>query len=278
VESYSNNERWFIVRYARGSGGKFLLNCFTQYDKLSSWVEGHTKQQRIDSYVSTFPNDTNIPWVKDEIVSPYNLDFFSRTFSRGHNLSLYEFDKAVTTSANQKFFDDWNNNKIISEISLSQEIPNFWKYAKNITIKVDDIELYKSLLFSKPFYIEGNTLTSTCDSPLGESKCTTHKKFAEKFDNEWFWENPDFDYIFDNYVVKQEWYKPVIEFNKQSDNFINLTDLFDVKKVFSFVDSYSDFFEEKIPYENIEKLHSQWIDITQKFIDIYENTRLRKSI
>lgn len=261
-----NTNQWLIFNYIIGAGGKFLANCFFQFDAVANWYASNlSKQQRSEIYINLL-NNAKESWITTEPDQPWNLNFYSRAWPRGSTTSIEDFNRQVELTASDYFKQCWNNKQVITDFWHKGYRPEFWNQATWITINIDDIELYKKILFSKTYTYDSKSLkvTSWDQSPSTGSLANLENK--QKYQNQWQWENVTSIDDFINQEVKQlEWYATWNEHTVYT-NTINLTDLFNVDKLYGFITQFEDMFQESIDYNTIKQLQAAWSDATLKRI------------
>lgn len=263
--NYASNQ-WLIVSYSPGAGGKFLTNCFMQFDKIASWNGIISKTDRVNYFLNSLPDDNSDSWIKEEMTSPWGLNFFSRMHPRNNNMQPLEFNQNVSQHATDYFHECWNNNNIILDYWQKSKLPAFWKEATEASIIIDDFDLYKKLLFSKPYTFKDNIVKSLCDNPDAHSTSVTGNQNAKLFANKWiFNEVNNTDTFFEEELRNKCWFKGRMELSP-NEHSINLTDLFDYELLCAYLERFEDLVGEKLPRENIKQMHTAWLSKTNKFL------------
>ena len=263
-----NNKQWLIVDYSPGAGGKFLLNCFMQYDKVAHWHGKMSKEDRVYAYLSTIPMSNSSSWIKNEMTSPWGLDFFSRAHPRNNNISNDGFNQLVLEHATDYFHTCWNDGNIIPDYWQKASLPGFWSNAIEASILIDDFDLYKRLLFSKPYTYtkEDCVVKSLTDNPNDHSTSISGNKNAKRFNNQWVFNDVDnIDDFFETELKDKCWFIDRLS-KPQSQTSINLSDMFDTNKLCVYLESFEDTFGETLPKNNIIKMHTPWLIKTDEFL------------
>jgi len=136
-------KKFLIVRFAPGSGGKFLSTLFQCSDSVHAWDEDLTlaKQEKdyekIFSYVSSKFTTNFEDWQKIEPEVPYQTDFVSNRFPRGDDIT---FEQAQTLLINDsKYQHDFNTNGQIVLILNKSQVPQWiWGQANIVNILIDN--------------------------------------------------------------------------------------------------------------------------------------------
>jgi hypothetical protein len=263
--NYVSNQ-WLIVSYSPGAGGKFLTNCLMQYDKIAHWHGIMSKTDRVNYYLNSLPDVNSNSWIKKEMTSSWGLNFFSRVRERNNNMQPLEFNQNVSQHATDYFHTCWNNNNIILDYWHKSTLPDFWKEATEARIILNDFDLYKKLLFSKPYTFNDNTVKSLCDNPIAHSTSVTGNQNAKLFNNKWiFNEVNDIDTFFEEELRDKCWFKGMMDL-AANDYSINLTDLFDFELLCAYLERFEDLVGEKLPKDNIKQMHTAWLYKTNKFL------------
>lgn len=264
MQNYDTNQ-WLIFNYINGAGGKFLTNCFFQFDKVANWYDTNlTKQQRAEVYLQSLTLNNNI-WLATEPDQPWGLTFFSRTYPRGQNCDIESWNRQVDQHTTEYFKNCWGDQKIIADFWHKASRPTFWSKSTWITIKVDDWELYKSLLFTKVYdYNKHNkTMINQMENPtLGSD---SNKKYKSQFQNQWYWENiTDIDSFIKDEIFQKPWYQSWQgHVDYDNNNTVNLTTLFDLDKLWKFLVKYEPMFNDSLDFNIIKSLHQAWVQATE---------------
>lgn len=259
MENY-DSPQWIIFNYINGAGGKFLANCFFQFDAIANWYSTNlTKNQRADAYIKKLENIKD-DWMMNEPHQPWGIDFFSRSYTRGSDINIQDWNQKISTRSSSYFNECWSKNLIISDFWHKKERPQFWSKARWITIQVDDFNLYKTLLFTKIYNYDKTqkTVISYVDYPIIGT-------YGDQYQNQWQWNNVyDVDEFIEKYVSDKPWYR-----NWQVDDSIccpdtiKLTELFDLSKLWKFLSRYESLFQDKLDFNVIKSIHTVWVKQTE---------------
>lgn len=260
-----DTDQWLIFNYINGAGGKFLTNCFFQFDKVANWYGlGLSKQQRADRYLESLTSNNNV-WLSTEPDQPWGLNFFSRTYPRGQTCEHAIWNQQVERQSSDYFKKCWSQKKIIADFWHKGTRPTFWSDATWITIRVDDWELYKSLLFTKVYDYNKHekTVINQMENPMLGSD--SNKKYKSQFRNPWHWTNiTDIDSFIKDEIFQKPWYQSwqgTVDYDK--DNTIDLTHLFDLDKLWSFIVKYEGMFDDSLDFNTIKSLQQAWVQATE---------------
>jgi hypothetical protein len=144
----NQNKKFLVIRFAPGSGGKFLSILFQCSDSVHAWDDElvAAKQQKdydkIFNYIiSKFTTNFN-DWLKIEPEVPYQTDFVSNRFSRGDDIT---FDQAQQLLANDsKYQHDFQNRGQIALILNKPQVPAWiWDMSNVVNILIDTKESKK---------------------------------------------------------------------------------------------------------------------------------------
>lgn len=254
-----NTDQWLIFKYPIGAGGKFLASCFFQFDKIAHWAQSPlTSTQTIDWYTKSLPASIHDPWPQKEIDTPWVLPF-SRAWPRGENLTEQEFNSYLDLSQNDYLKKSWADGKVIADFWHKDITPNWWTCANWITIAVDDMVLYKKLIFSKPFEYNAQEKTIVFQDQRPDLGRQQNKAQKTQFKNQWLWENiSDPEQFYQEYIIHLPWYQTWNFTQVPTTNYITLTELFDVDKLITFMLQYQDMFNQHIDQNFIRAMHNTW--------------------
>jgi hypothetical protein len=120
--------KFLIVRYAPGSGGKFLSCCLQLSSSVNCWDPEleQLKSSNPELVVGWFQNHFTRDWVnylKLEPEVPYKLGFISNRFNRGNDIDFDTLIANVKQSNDQYFLDHCYNNKSTVLILNKSAIP-----------------------------------------------------------------------------------------------------------------------------------------------------------
>jgi hypothetical protein len=261
-----NTNQWIIYRYPVAAGGKFLTSCFFQFDQVAHWSKQQlSTNDTIAWYKNSLPEDTNAAWAIKEIDTPWVIPV-SRSFPRGELLTEDEFNEQLHDTENNEYFNQvWQQKKYILDFWHKYEKPIWWTNANWITIVIDDMDLYKKLIFSKVFEYDPIKKTVIFHDQRPDLGRPIEQQMKKNFCNPWFWKNvPDKESFFNEVVIKFPWYQSW-DFNAVPDaNYILLSDLFNTDRVYKFLLEYEELFQQKVDYDYVRQLHNIWTESTIK--------------
>lgn len=187
---FNSDKKFLVVRFAPGSGGKFLsilLQCSNSvhaWDDILTQAKQESNNDKILDYVaSKFTTDfTN--WQKLEPEVPYQTDFVSNRFPRGDDITFKEAKKLLSTDV--KYQCDYNNSGFISLILNKSQVPAWlWDRSIFVNILIDTPESKKWFYrarFAKQFIRNKNSYIIKQEH---EDYCSTKRSaLASKFNNE----------------------------------------------------------------------------------------------
>jgi len=260
-----NTDRWTIIKYPPAAGGKFLACCFMLFDNVAHWsTKSKTQEETVNWYKTSLPSNKEI-WFKKEIDTPWVLPA-SRLWPRGSDLSESEFWKKFNDNVDPWFQYCYDQDKFIVDFWHKQKRPTWWPHALWVNIVVNDIDLYKDLLFSKVFYFDQETKTVTWLSQapgLGRPATLLGKSI---FQNQWQWTDIESrDQFYNDVIVKIpgfDWDFSVVDL----ENHILLTELFDVDKLETFLLKFENVFDSRLDTDRFRELHQSWVSVTKQQI------------
>lgn len=186
-----SDKKFLVVRFAPGSGGKFLsilLQCSNSvhaWDDILTQAKQENNNNKILDYVaSKFTTDFTI-WQKLEPEVPYQTDFVSNRFPRGDDITFEDANKLLSTDI--KYQCDYNNSGFISLILNKSQVPSWLQdRAIFVNILIDTPEskkwFYRSRFAKQFIRINKNSYIIKQDH---EDYCSPKRSIlASKFNNE----------------------------------------------------------------------------------------------
>lgn len=202
--NFDDPGRWVILQYRPGTGGKFLCACLMTIDRIAHW------DSRVEHNEITFKDWVDTQWLQPEQskwiayepLHDWYTTFFSRTFPRGNDILLDEYNQAMNAGASPYLKELWAGNKLILDFVNKETFPIWWQDSYHITLDAEpNCPTHKKFLLSKiyPYNTETKMGTSMMDKPLDENKYQNARVFANPyefgpFESEDAW----YDYIWAN--------------------------------------------------------------------------------
>jgi len=260
MNNYNTNQ-WLILHYPQAAGGKFLASCFMMFSRVANWKGKEASPEEIvDWYVNSLKSPDN--WYASEIDTPWVLPA-SRLFERGSHLSNNQFWQSF--SPDLWFLQSWQQKKIIVDFWHKPIMPTWWSNANCVSIVIDDLKLYKKLLFSKVFQYnkQNHTMIWLSQIPsLGRPAANQNKL---RYKNQWIWNDvKDLDEFYRDVICNIDCFKwiPTVS----TSNSIALTELFDVNKLLTFLLKFENQFSDNLNINGVKQLHKYWADATTKLL------------
>jgi len=145
--------------------------------------------------------------------------------------------------------------------------PAWWTQAQFVSIYVDDMDLYKKLMFSKLFEFKNSTVICHDQRPdIGRPMNQGQKKI---FQNQWLWENVNsIDEFYNKQVPKFPWHQSW-NFNQvPAGDYIALSELFDSNLVYKFMLTFEERFNQTVSKNYINSIHQIWKTTTLNKINL----------
>jgi len=160
MTNYNDPSKWIILQYRPCTGGKFLCAALMTIDAVAHWCE--SVENKVETYVAwthrQWQHNSTHYWLAHEPLHEWNLRFFSRTFPRGEDVTLADYNHLVETSASSYFKKVWNSDKLVLDFIHKSSIPAWWQ--QSYIIKLDakqNCPLHKRLLLSKIYPYDADT-------------------------------------------------------------------------------------------------------------------------
>jgi hypothetical protein len=252
---FNDPSRWVILRYRPGTGGKFLCACLMTIDKIAHWdARVEHKEITFQAWVDTqWRQPEQSKWIAYEPLHDWHTTFFSRTFPRGNNISLDEYNRAMNAGASPYLKQLWAGDKLILDFVNKETFPAWWQESYHITLDAEpNCPTHKKFLLSKiyPYNTETKMGTSMMDKPLDENKYQNARVFA----------NP---YEFGPFNSEDEWYDYIwktdfrLNFNlNHSDLLVN--DLLDYSQLRAYISKVACDLDSSFDESDLDYLFNYW--------------------
>lgn len=259
-------DRFLLLQYPNGAGGKFLLSCLFLFDEIAHWeidVE-QGKKTHLDWCYRTWPKKIS-QWLIAEPNQPWQLDFYSRRWFRGNNLSKDSFNLAVAQHASSYFHDCWQQGKIITDHWHKRSLPEFFLDARRIEILLasDDLEIYKFCTKNKLFFWNQSKQAVYCapDAPEYAYNSRTLKHVQHFKNPVWIGGYRDYDSFFYEYLLQQHFVKPFVQAVPDPDCISSLTfmDLIQRDRFVTVIGKLEEYFGQKIDLDMVLQTHALWL-------------------
>jgi hypothetical protein len=247
----NNPEKWLILQYDVGAGGKFLATALTTIDAIAYWspdVEFGRKPfaEWLDTQWTATNNEN---WLDTEPLPTWNqsLNFFSRSLPRGNDLTLKEFNTHIN-NVNDSYFKYVWENKILVDFIHQVELPVWWQNSKIVRLLADVRDpTYQQSLLHKVLPFNDGIGICNLDKPND-----VNPNMA-KFNNQW---------KYTNFASANEWLDYMLEtdsrFSSVSQHYrdadLMFNDLSNRTKLFDFVHSVAEYYNSTVDVNNLEIL------------------------
>ena len=254
-----------IVTYPHGAAGKFFLTCLSLFDEIACWSPQvqHNKLDFITWVENCWPEVT-YTWVKYEPNQPWGISFYSRTHSRGNELSCDQYNKEVQANASDYFFECWNNGLTIIDHFHKRTVPDFHQSAKRIEILVTDECMldYQKMVREKLWsWDDANKVgISLLDLPeLAHNE--VNKGHRLKFNNPVHVAGYNsFEELFENHILNLPSIKPFVNVEPDLSTITSLTfsDIVNCDRFVSTMNRFEDYFGQKLDTDKLVELQTLW--------------------
>lgn len=175
--------KFIVVRFAPGSGGKFVSTLLQLSPDVNAWNDQIKTDHALAWFQLHFRNNFE-DWLKNEPEVPYATGFVSNRFNRGDDIPLSQALDRLSTDT--LFQAHWANNKKICLISNKSQVPNWIQdQCVFVNLVIDNVKaqkwchrcrLHKQFLLAEP-----NTWIIKQDHP---DYCSSARSvLAQKFNN-----------------------------------------------------------------------------------------------
>ena len=235
-----------VVRFASGSGGKFVSSMLQASPDIACWnskVESYKGSDQSETKFVEYINDAftfdAAKHLRNEPDLPYQFDFYSGTFDRGANITYKQYCEFQTENYFKQHVQD---NKHANLILHKSKIPEFMKGAIFVNIIIDSeraLDWAQKMLWLKHYEIvDQHTVKrkhhdpETCAIKRSQlikkyfvgSSLVTVNNVKEFFDQE-IVQNPEFKLFFSEEKLLQDVSNTnVTNFNFYLDNIFSCAD------------------------------------------------------
>ena len=253
--NYIDPARWIVLQYRPGAGGKMLLLCLMTIESIAHWdpeVDDGTIAP-INSLHKYWNISKSTHWISTEPLVHWHSKFYSRSYARGDDIELDEYNSLMNRYADNHFKKCWNSGKLLLDFSHKSPIPKWHNGSLWLKLGANpNDQIYKKILLSKLFPWDPITGIGTC---LPDKPVVNQSENVLKFDNQFEFgpfNNSDewYDFIWNNYrTLKFDIENPDIMFQ----------DLLDIEKVEKFVKTIANRLKSKYNANDLYAIHDYWL-------------------
>jgi hypothetical protein len=195
----------------------------------------------------------NYKWIAHEPLHIWNIRFFSRTFPRGEDLDIDDYNKFMSSSS-EYFKDVWKSGKMVLDFIHKENVPQWWQKSKIIKLDAQsNCPVHRQFLLSKiyPFDPVTNKGMIMMDHPLAENPSPN----ARVYNNQ---------YEFGPFSSEDEWYQHIwktdfrLNFNIDSPDIL-LNDLLSWNSLSNFVTQVAKDLSTSVNYQDLRYVFDYWI-------------------
>lgn len=249
--------RWLVLQYRPGSGGKFVSACLQTIQCIAHWdpMVEHGEISFIDWVNQQWTHKTADKWIAYEPLHVWETTFFSRTYARGNDLTLSEYNRLMNDQASSYLKEILMGEKLILDYMCRPSMPIWWEQANILKLDApSDCEIYKNFLLNKIYPYDSITKKGVVmlDKPLDDNKYQNARLYNNQFE-------------FGPFESADEWYH-YIRFNDFKLNFpienpdMFTKDLLDYSKVELFISQVASQFNSVFNKDDLKYLHEYWIN------------------
>ena len=263
TEYQHNADKWLIIQHKPAAGGKFLAACLMTIDAVAHWdqaVYQHTK-----SYTTwvdeSWSQDRLDKWIAYEPLHDWEVRFFSRTWPRGNDLTIKDYNQLIVT-ASDYFKEVWLSDKRVLDFIIKEQIPAWWTDSK--LIKLDarpNCAIHRKMLLSKLYPWDPITGIgiNMLDHPIEENKSKNAQKFANQ-------------YKFGPFDDIDQWYKFIWDNDFRLNFTINnpdiyLDELLEWHRLQPRILKIADELNSNIDIGNLKYIYNHWITKNKQILE-----------
>jgi hypothetical protein len=255
--NYFQPDRWLIVQYRPGSGGKFLLCALQTIEAVAHWdprVE-HNEITFIEWVNQQWLHRGSDKWIAYEPLHIWDTTFFSRTYPRGNDIGLKEYQLAMDRCANPYLKEILLGNKLILDYNCKTELPIWWRDSTILTLDAPiDCPIYQNFLLNKiyPYDEKSKMGTIMLDKPLDDNRYQNAKVYNNQ-------------YVFGPFNSAAEWYSHVrntdfrLNFNISNPTILT-KDLLEYNLVEQYITQIANRLNSSFNENNLKYLHNYWLN------------------
>lgn len=264
--NYLDSSRWIVLQYRPGTGGKFLCAALMTVEQIAHW------DHRVEHNEITFQDWVNEQWthcnenhwIAYEPLHQWDIRFFSRTWPRGENLTLNDYQSLMSTSSDY-FKELWQTDKFILDFLNKPCVPVWWNDAYIVRLDATPgCKIHRQFLLSKiyPYSKDIKKGMYMMDHPLPENPSPNARVYN----------NP---YEFGPYNSEEEWYDYIwnndfrLNFNMMPADVL-LNDLLDFDCVDQFISTVANKLKSTYSKSNLEYLWNYWIEKHKNILKIID--------
>lgn len=257
MNNFIDPAKWLILQYRPGTGGKFLCACLMTLECIAHWdprVEyGEITYQDWVRTQWTPPHQSK--WIAFEPIHSWDNTFFSRTFPRGNDLNLFEFNLLINYHSSDYFKEVWASGKLVLDFLNKSTFPIWWKDSARIKLDAEaHCPVHRKFLLDKIYPWDPLTGLGTVmmDKPLVENKYQNAKLFNNPYEFGPF-ESEDIWY---NYIWGNDFR---LNFKIDSPDLF-VTDLIIWEKLLKFINHFADTLNTKVNLSDLHFVFDYWMN------------------
>jgi hypothetical protein len=257
MNNFTDSSKWLILQYRPGAGGKFLCACLMTLDCVAHW---DPRVERGDMSYQDWVRTQWIPsqqskWIAFEPIHSWDNTFFSRTFPRGNNFNLNEFNQLVNQHSSDYFKEVWASDKLILDFLNKSTFPIWWEDANHVKLDATThCSIHRQFLLNKiyPWDPVSGIGTVMMDKPLVENKYQNAKVFNNTYE-------------FGPFDSEDQWYNYIwtndfrLNFKINSPDIL-VTDLITWERLLKFINHLADTLNTKANLSDLKFVFEYWMD------------------
>jgi hypothetical protein len=256
-----NTSQWTIMQYPAAAGGKFIVALLFLFDCVEHWYGITDPDKQFEFYANTISQDR--PWIDKELNQDWQLDFFSRSYTRNNSLTSAEFNQLASEQASEHFKSTWASGRTVIDLWYKPTMPLWWTNANTVVINPDDYEMLKRLLLKKTISVDyvNKKATSLIDDPRLTGG-NNNRANVLKYQNPYEFYYDDLDTWLKEFIISKPWYGPWKQDGVEIKGtwVLQLSDLMEYNKIVQFIEPVEEHYKQKLDRELIRKFHDCWKD------------------
>jgi hypothetical protein len=252
-------DQWLITQFPCGAGGKFICSLLFLFDQVEHWAGIADPEQQFLHYQHIVSQQ--LPWLSKEPNTDWDLAFFSRSYERGNNINVDQFNQLVDQHASEHFRNTWASGRKVVDHWHKPHRPAFWQQAQSLVIHPNNNDLLKHLMMTKLFQVDWQrqVFVDLLDAPT--TQVSEHNQlYQQQYQNAHEFYFDDLDSFLQQHLDQKVWYntwqQPYVENYTWS---FDITDLVDWTQLIQRWQQVEESFGQTIDRALLKRFHQTWL-------------------